>query len=307
MSELSLRGIIPASILPMDHHHNIDEDSLRMYIQWLTKNRVAGIAVNVDTGEGPHLDREERIRVLQIYRDEIGGKVPIIAGMSAQFTAKAIELASDAKREGADALLVFPISAFAGEPLSPEVPYAYHKAIADAVDLPIILFQLQRDLGGVEFSEECLHRLIEIQEVVAIKEASFNAKRFVDTLRAVRSGPRRIIMLTGNDTFILESLILGADGALIGFGTLVTDQQIEMYEAVQRGDYKTAKEIDERIKPLIDVVFAPPVRNYRARIKEALAMLDVINVPHIRPPLTPVSKDEKKAIRKALKQLDLLK
>ena len=89
------------------------------------------------------------------------------------------DLARDAERAGADGLVVFPIPAFAGEPLAPEVPYQYHRAIAEPSPLPMVLFQLQPALAGVLFSRETLLRLIEIPNVVAIKEASFDAVRFV--------------------------------------------------------------------------------------------------------------------------------
>src|SRR5690606_19896412 len=115
---------------------------------------------------------------------------------------------------------------YLGQPLRPEVPYRYHAAIAEAVDLPLILFQLQPALGGVLLSTEVLHRLIEIPSVVAIKEASFDAMRFLQVKAALQSAPRRITLLTGNDNFILESFLLGAEGALLGFSTLGTAEQV---------------------------------------------------------------------------------
>lgn len=303
--DLRLEGIIPATVLPMTSTYQIDEDSLEKYIKWLIRYRVGGLAVNVDTGEGPQLYEEEKIRVLHIVKRIVGDKVPIIAGLQGSSTLQAVESARRMKDAGADILLVFPAPAFHGSPLPAEIPYRYHKAITSEADIPIIIFQLQRDLGGVEYTPECLIKLAEIRGVKAIKEASFDAYKFLNTLRLMKK-TKDISVLTGNDNFIYESLILGADGALIGFGTLATDLQIEMFNLVKEERIKEAREIANRLQPLADVIFAPPVRNYRARIKEALVMLGILENAHVRPPLTPITGEERESIRRALKEADLL-
>ena len=132
----------------MNERFEIDDDSLENYIKWITSFRIGGLAVNVDTGEGPHLFPEERVRVLKIVSEVVKGRVPIIAGLPARFTAEAIKLAREAKEAGADALLVFPIPAFIGGDSS-EVVYRYHKAIAEGADMPLVAFQLQPALGGI--------------------------------------------------------------------------------------------------------------------------------------------------------------
>lgn len=300
------KGLIPATVLPMDENFKLDEDELRRYIDWISQFKVSGLAVNVDTGEGPHLYFEEQLKVVEIYKEELKGRIPIVAGLSARFTDEAVKNAKMLEKAGADALLVFPIPAYAGDPLDPEIPYSYHKAISEAVKIPLIAFQLQRALGGVEYSQQALRRLFEVEGVAAIKEASFDARKFVETLRIVSSLKRKVYMLTGNDNFILESFILGADGGLLGFGTIATDLQIEMIDSVKRRDYDEAFEIYRRITPLADAIFMPPVRNYRARLKEALVMLGVLKKAYVRPPLTPISEAERKVVKNALKESGLI-
>jgi 4-hydroxy-tetrahydrodipicolinate synthase len=211
-----------------------------------------------------------------------------------------------AQAAGSDALLVFPIPAFLGLPLNPEVPYRYHAAIAEAVDLPLILFQLQPALGGVLFTTEILHKLITIPSVTAIKEASFDAMRFLQVKAALESASRKITFLTGNDNFICESFILGAEGALLGFSTLGTREQVMMLKAVQRGDFNEARELGCRLQPLSDVIFTPPVTDYRARTKEALKMLGVLDNATVRPPLLPIAENEREVIQRALRTAGLL-
>jgi 4-hydroxy-tetrahydrodipicolinate synthase len=186
------------------------------------------------------------------------------------------------------------------------VPYRYHAAIAEAVDLPMILFQLQPALGGVLYTTEILHKLITVPTVVAIKEASFDAMRFLQVKMALDTASRRITFLTGNDNFIYESFILGAEGALLGFSTLGTREQVQMLDAVRRHDFVAGQALGNRLQPLADIIFAPPVTDYRARTKEALKLLGVINNTTVRPPLLPISQAERAVVRQALQKAGLL-
>ncbi len=307
MRDLDLRGLVPATLLPLTSDHQIDEPSLRAYIRWLLGfDGLKALAVNMDTGEGPHLSRDEKGRVLDIYVEEVAGRLPILAGIGARYTAEAVELTLDAERGGAAGTVVFPIPAFAGEPLPPDVPYEYHRAIAEAAPLPMVLFQLQPSLAGVLFSRETLLRLIEIPNVIAIKEASFDAVKFVATRRVLDEAPRRIQFLTGNDNFILESFVRGAVGALIGFGTIALAEQIKMFRLIAVGEFDAASRINEAVvRPLADALFAPPVRNYRARLKEALRQLGVIPDATMRPPLLNLDGTEREGVRRALAAVNL--
>ena len=144
-----------------------------------------------------------------------------------------------------------------------------------------------------------------VEGVVAMKEASFDARRFVDTARLLESLPRPIELLTGNDNFILESFMLGATGALIGFGAIMTGEQVDMITAWNEGRIDDAKALGRRIQRLADVVFAKPVGDYRVRLKECLRMLGVLDSAHIRPPLLPIRDDERRFLTKVLGEVGL--
>ncbi|HEX2090020.1 MAG TPA: dihydrodipicolinate synthase family protein [Actinomycetota bacterium] len=298
---MEVRGLIPATVTPMTPDYQVDEASLRRYIAWLVEQGPHGLAVNVDTGEGPHLWPHERRRVLEAVAEVVNGRIPIVAGLSATFTEQAVGLAREAKEAGANALLVFPIPAFQGVPLTAEVVYRYHAAVAEA-GLPLVLFQLQPSLGGVEYTQDVITKLASIEGVVAIKEASFDALKYTKTLRVLEGLERRIAMLTGNDNFIGESFVLGADGALIGFGTLATDRQVEMVDAFTAGDPERGMKIWRELMPLEEAVFASPIRDYRARTKAALQALGVIDHPTVRPPLLPANQGEVDGLVRLLKQ-----
>ncbi len=306
MPRLNVHGLIPATVLPMTDDARPDLPALRRYLEWVTGQGPVALAINADTGEGPHMSREERRAVLEAAVDAARGRAAIVAGVGGPYTEAAVEQARDAKAAGADGLLVFPIPAFFGRPLYAEIPYEYHKAIARAVDLPIILFQLQPALGGVEYTAEAMERLLTIDTVVAIKEASFDAMKFVQMRSILDQAPRRITLLTGNDNFICHSFVLGAEGALIGFGTLATALQVQMIDAARRRDWDEALRVSGIVQPLADVIFAPPVPNYRARTKEALRLLGVMDNVTVRPPLLPISDAERERVRQALERAGLL-
>ena len=306
MKQIDLRGIIPAIVTPMLPDGSFDRASMNRYVEWLVAQKPIALAVNVDTGEGPHLSFDERRTVLEAVKEAVNGRCMIVAGVGGPATAMAIANAKQARDAGADALLVFPIPAYLGQPLNPEVPYQYHAAIADAVDIPLILFQLQPALGGLNYTREVIHRLIEIPAVAAIKEASFDAMRHAQMRVMLDTASRRITMLTGQDNFIYESFLLGAEGALLGFATLGTREHVEMLEAIRRCDFATAQTLGQRLQTLADVVFAPPVTDYRARTKEALHMMGIIDHTVVRPPLLSITDAERENVKRALQHAGML-
>jgi 4-hydroxy-tetrahydrodipicolinate synthase len=301
------KGIIPAVVMPMDKNAQPIFEEYEKYLKWLSSFKIVGVAVNVDTGEGPTLKEEERIKAIKIAKSVFKDRT-VIAGIPGPSTALAIEVAKDAKMAGADMGLVFPNPAFMGHPLPPDLPYEYHKAISEVANLDIILFQLQPALGGIEYPSEILAKLASLKHVKAIKEASFDAKKFLDTLRLFRKVAPDVLFLTGNDNFIFESFVLGCDGALIGYGTLAVKDMVDMFEYVQKGNIKEGMYIWQKTLPLVEAIFSPPVRNYRARLKYALSQLGVIseNAIYVRPPLLNISEEEKEKVKAALKVAELL-
>lgn len=300
---LNLEGLIPATVLPMHADGSIDEPGLRSYISWVVEQGPVALAINVDTGEGPHLTHEEKIRVLEIVRDV--SSIPIVAGIAGPSTDAAVRQASDFKAVGADAFLVFPIPAYLSDPLDPRIPVAYHTAIAE-VGVPLVLFQLQPALGGVNFDPDTLRQIASIDGVIAMKEASFDARRYVDVVNLLHELPRRVTLLTGNDNFILESFMLGGMGALIGFGAVMTREQVDMIDAWRAGDIDEARDLGRRVQRLADVVFAKPVADYRVRLKECLVALGIIEAANVRRPLLPIDDDERAHLRRVLGEVGLL-
>jgi 4-hydroxy-tetrahydrodipicolinate synthase len=307
MAHQALQGIVAAPFLPMHPDFSIDWTSLRSYIGWIAGQRPTAIAMNMDASEGPSLSRDEQLEVVRVCREVIGGACPLFSGLIAGYTADAIAWGNQLKATGAQGLAVFPpFPVFLGNPVPTEMIYAYHKAIADSVGLPLVAFQFPKAFGP-DYPREALARLAEIPEVVGLKEASFDTPKTVETIEAAAVLPRRIGILTGSDTFIMEAIVMGCDGALIGFAGTATDQLIAMHRAVVTSDYARAKEIWRRLGPLARFCWRPPIRDYRPRMKEVLVLQGLIRHTAVRPPQLPVDDAECAELARLAAQAGLVK
>jgi 4-hydroxy-tetrahydrodipicolinate synthase len=303
---LDVEGYLAAPVLPMADDGAIDLDTLERYVRWIADDAPRAIVVNSSAGEGELLAPEERARVLERVVAAVGSRLPVVAGVIAESTEEAVAQARSAGRAGAAGLLVFPPRAFGGEGLPARTAVEYHAAIIRASGLPVILFHRPAQFGGVVYPAETLRQLADVEGVVGLKEASFDATRFIQIVRVNRSFPRPLKILTGNDTFIYESYLLGADGALLGMGATATAPQIAMLEAVRRGDLATGAALRDRLDPLCQAIYAPPLRNYRVRMKEALVCQGVLKNAVVRAPLPPATDEERAAVRRALVHAGLL-
>jgi 4-hydroxy-tetrahydrodipicolinate synthase len=299
---MPFRGCIPANLLPFTADLEIDEPAYRKHLRWLADTKgVTGIVANGHASEVSSLTREERRGSLAIALDEVAGKVPIIAGVYTDGTFEAVELARDARAEGAAGLLVFPPTLFMwGAQVKPEMVLRHFQVLADRVDLPIVVFEYPV-ASGIGYSADTLSALCKIPTVVAVKDWSSDIVTYEKNLRALRASGRPVAMLSSFTMSLYASFALGADGCISGMGSVAADLQAELFAAVQAGDMAGARVINERLAPLVSAFYAPPFVDMHNRMKEALALLGRIPAAHVRPPLTPISDDERQRIRLALR------
>lgn len=306
-ARLRFHGCMPANLLPFTADLEIDEGAYRRHLRWLVDQEgVTGIVANGHAAEVSSLAREERKRALDIAVDEIAGKVPVIAGVYSDGTGEAIELARDARAAGAAGLLVFPPTLFMwGAQVKPNMVLRHFSALADAVDLPLIVFEYP-PAAGIGYHPETLAELCKIPAVAGVKDWSNDIVAYEKNLRALRGSGRPVAMLSSFTMALMASFLVGADGCISGMGSVAADLQAALFAAVQAGDLDEANRLNERLAPLVAVFYAPPFVDMHNRMKEALAMLGRIPAAHVRPPLTPVSEEERHAIRLALREAGLL-
>ena len=206
------------------------------------------------------------------------------------------------KRAGADALLVFPPNTLMlGGQLRPEMALAHYGAIADAVDLPLILFQYPLETGlGYPF--ETFMKLIEkIPTIRAVKDWCNDPMLHEKHTRAVHAKRRPVNMLTTHSSWLMASLTMGARGLLSGAGSVIADMQVALFDAVQANDLKRAQEIGEQMFPIAHALYAPPFLDMHNRMKECLVLLGRAPRAVVRPPLVKLSRDEIAGLKRALK------
>jgi 4-hydroxy-tetrahydrodipicolinate synthase len=298
---LRFSGIMPANLLPFTADLAIDERAYRGHLRWLADTRgVTGIVANGHAAEVSSLSREERKRALAIALDEVGAACPVVAGVYADGTREAVELARDAKAEGAAGVLVFPPTLFMwGAQLKPDMVLRHFSEIASGADLPIVVFEYPPE-SGIGYAPETLGRLTQIPQVAAVKDWSNDIVAYEANLKMLRATGRPVAMLSSFTMSLMASFLLGADGAISGMGSVAADLQAELFDACAKGDLDGARRVNDRLAPLVSVFYAPPFVDMHNRMKEALALLGRIPAAHVRPPLTPVTATERDAIRKAL-------
>jgi 4-hydroxy-tetrahydrodipicolinate synthase len=298
---LRFSGIMPANLLPFTADLAIDERAYRGHLRWLADTRgVTGIVANGHAAEVSSLSREERKRALAIALDEVGAACPVVAGVYSDGTREAVELARDAKAEGAAGVLVFPPTLFMwGAQLKPDMVLRHFSEIASGADLPIVVFEYP-PASGIGYAPETLARLTQIPQVAAVKDWSNDMVAYEANLKMLRATGRPVAMLSSFTMSLMASFLLGADGAISGMGSVAADLQAELFDACGKGDLDGARRVNDRLAPLVSVFYAPPFVDMHNRMKEALALLGRIPAAHVRPPLTPVGAAERDAIRKAL-------
>ena len=298
MKPFVLQGIAAAPALPMFPDQSIDWESLRSYIGWVAGQNPTAIAMNMDASEGPSLDRDEQLQVMKVCREAIGERCPLFSGLIAGSTRDAVRWGKALKTAGAQGFAVFPpFPTFLGNPVPAEMIYRYHAAIAEALGVPLVAFQFPK-AWGPDFPPDTLTQLAKIPQIVGLKEASFDTTKTLETIDVAKRLPRKLGIMTGSDTFIYEAMLMGCDGALIGFAGTATKELIEMHAAVVRRDYDRGAEIWARLGPLARFCWRAPIRDYRPRMKEVLRMQWLIAHATVREPQLGVDDAERKELRR---------
>jgi 4-hydroxy-tetrahydrodipicolinate synthase len=301
------RGVIPACLLPFHADFSIDEKSYRKHLRDVTAVQgISAITVNAHSTEVASCTFEEQQRVMDITMDQIGTRVPVVHGIYADGSLEAARIARMAQSAGASCLLVFPPNPFTlGGQSRPEMALTHIKTIADACDLPLIVFQYPL-AGGQGYPLDTLVKMAEqVPSFRAIKDWCSNPMLHEKQIRVLQNLPRPVNVLTTHSAWLLSSLVLGCNGLLSGSGSVIADLQVALWEAVQANDLQRAREINDRIHPTVEVFYADPFVDMHNRMKEALHILGRLPQAHVRPPLIKLTATEIERIRAAMNKAGL--
>jgi len=300
------QGVIPAVLLPFDAELAIDEANFRKHLRDVAAtDGLSAITINAHSTEVGSCTFDEQRRLLDIAGDEVGDRLPLINGIWADGSIEAARLARMATQGGASALLVFPPAPFTlGQ--SPQMALAHFKCIAEATDLPLIVFQYPL-ASGQGYPKDTLLRLCEeVPSIRAIKDWIGNVPHHEWHVRTLQSLPRPVNVLTTHSAWLFSSLVFGCNGLLSGSGSVIADLQAQLFRAVQGNDLAKAKRLNDRIEPLMRVFYADPFVDMHNRMKEALVLTGKLPRAVVRPPLVKLDRAEIARIGQALVEAGLL-
>jgi 4-hydroxy-tetrahydrodipicolinate synthase len=299
-------GVIPAVLLPFENDLTIDEASFRKHLRDVAAvEGLSAITINAHSTEVASCSFDEQRRVLDIAQDEIGAQLPLVNGVWADGSLEAARIARMAEQGGASALLVFPPAPFTlGQ--NPAMALAHVRRIADATDLPLIVFQYPLATGQGYPKETLLRLCEEVPSIRAIQDWIGNVPQHEWHVQTLQNLKRPVNVLTTHSSWLYSSLVLGCNGLLSGSGSVIADLQAQLFRAVQADDMERARRLNDRIAPTARVFYADPFVDMHNRMKEALVLMGKLPRAVVRPPLVKLEGGEIARIREALIEAGLL-
>ncbi|WP_296831516.1 4-hydroxy-tetrahydrodipicolinate synthase [Thiomicrospira sp.] len=283
------RGSMVALVTPMNEDESVDFAALERLIEWHIQSGTQAIVAVGTTGESATLDMKEHCEVIRFVVERVKKRIPVIAGTGANSTTEAIELTQCAKQAGADACLL--VTPYYNKPTQ-EGLYLHHKKIAEAVDIPQILYNVP-GRTACDMQPETIARLAKVANIVGVKEATGDVSRVSKILELVDAN---FDLYTGDDATAVEFILLGGHGGISVTANVAPDLVAQAYDAALAGDADKARQLDAPLMELHQKLFveANPIP-----VKWAMVEMGLIK-PAIRLPLTPLSDQYHDIVRGAL-------
>lgn len=258
-----LKGVIPPMITPFAEDDSVDRSSLRAETRFLLDAEVDGLVVGGSTGEGAGMSEDELAEIVSVVAETVDGKVPVLAGIIADSSEEAIRLALAAKRAGAVGLQVPPPHFYFVT--APEILSSYYRAITDATDLPLIIYNV---VPWAQVAVESLQELTaDNPAIIGVKQSGTNIHALADLLANLRGV---IKIFSAIDDLLYPSFMLGVDGTISGTSSVFPRETVELYRSVKRGDLSRALELHNAIVPVWRAIESP---QFPGRIKFVMSLL----------------------------------
>lgn len=283
-----IQGSIPALITPMKGG-KVDEAAFRKFVSWQIEQGSHGLVPCGTTGESPTLSHDEHMRVVELCVEETAGRVPVIAGAGSNSTDEAIALTRHAKDVGADAVLH--VTGYYNKP-SQEGMYRHFMAIADAVDLPIVLYNIP-GRAIVDIAVDTMARLAKHPNIIGVKDATGNLARPSRERLACGKSWR---LLSGNDESALGYMAHGGHGCISVTANIAPKLCAEFQDACLRGAFDRARELQDKLITLHDIMFCEPSP---AAVKYAASLLGYATT-EVRLPMVELTEASRVLVRAAM-------
>lgn len=292
MSKLKLNGIFVPHITPFTRGGELDVDALKTCVKFWVESGISGLVPCGSNGEAPYLSRKERNKVVKTVLDEANGKLCIVAGTGSMSTRETITLTKDAKDLGVDGVLVVTPFYFK---LSAKEICEHYRTLSDAVDLPIIIYNVPK-FTGFSLEPSVIAQLVsQREEVVGVKDSSGSVGAMTEILRLVGN---KVSVLAGTAEMVSSTLMLGGSGAIIAVANVFPRLCTKLYDAFQNGNHEEVAKLQQRVSYVNEVLVKR--HNQLSAIKQALRLRGLPS-GYPRKPALPLEGGEKQDIQNLMK------
>ena len=292
---MKLEGVYTAIVTPMTADGALDEKALRRLVDFQLEGGVSGLVPVGTTGESPTLDGEECKRVIQVVVEQARGRVPVVAGAGSNSTSEAIHYAKDAKDAGADATLQ--VMPYYNKPTNQGI-LGHFRAIADAVDLPLVVYNIGGRTGK-NIDNPTMLELAQHRNIVAVKEASGDIGQIMDL---IAKKPAGFTVLSGDDNLVFPIMALGGRGVISVASNIVPAQMSRFVAAALKGDWNEARRMHYELLPLFKAIF---IETNPIPIKAAMAMKGLMAESY-RLPMCCMAAKNRESLQATLKEMKIL-
>lgn len=287
-------GSLVAIVTPF-RRGKVDEKALAELIEWQIASGTSGIVPCGTTGESATLSHDEHNRVIELTVEVVRRRVPVVAGTGSNSTDEAIALTKHAKQAGADGSLL--ITPYYNKPTQ-EGLYRHYRAVAEAVDLPLVLYNIP-GRTGVNMLPATIARLTALPTIVGVKEGSGSVQQASDIVQMCGD---RLTVLAGDDALTLPMMAVGGKGVITVTANIVPSEMAGLVTAFAEGKIEVARRIHFKLSPLFAALF---LETNPIPVKEALSLMGKID-PELRLPLSPMAQDTREKLLQALKDASLI-
>lgn len=290
------KGLGTAMITPFDADGAVDYSALEKIVDGQLKGNVDALFVCGTTGEPPTMNAAEREKVIKSVIEQVNGKIPVFVGTGSNDCAHAVELSKHAQEMGADGVLA--VTPYYNK-CTQDGLYLYYKAINDAIDIPIVAYNVP-GRTGVNMKSETVERLTSLKNVRGVKEASGNIAQILETSRRIRGS--QINLYSGDDCIAVPIMSVGGSGLISVASNAIPSIMSEMIHSWLDGDHAKALDMQMKYQPFFDAMFLEvnPIP-----VKTACALLDMCK-PYMRLPLTTLTESNREKLEKIMKDLAIL-
>ena len=295
-AQKKFQGTATAIVTPFKKDGSIDEAALRRFVDFQISGGVEALVPVGTTGENPTLNADEQKRVIEIVIEQANKRVKIFAGAGSNNTAEVIEKTRFAKKAGADAALV--VGPYYNRPTQNGY-FQHFSAVANAVDIPLIIYNVPGRTGGNIEAATMLRMAEEIPNVVMVKEASGNLTQIMEIARNM---PKHFSLLSGDDSLAYSIIALGGDGCISVVSNEVPKEYSNLLRLCLKGNWTEALQLHYRLLPLMNINF---IESSPTPVKTALAMMGMMEET-LRLPLVPLTEPSRVKLKNVLAELKLV-